>query len=165
MKIKISFSFEHSSFQEVMQSAFSVEPVKIKWNKENMKKNVVDFLKVNNLEQTESFFIGNFIQSERNIYIDLDIWPLDETDKKKIDSFIDDLLLDIILDIGYAIGDNRDIYVYDLKVALELEHTRTVFYNTYEYDYDNGKSIITLTHSIGEVDGNLIRYEDFLRKE
>ena len=54
--------------------------------------------------------------------------------------------------------------MYDLKVALELEQTRAIFYNTYEYDYDNGKSIITLTHSIGEVDGNLMRYEDFLKK-
>ena len=53
MKIKISFSFEHNSFQEVMQSAFSVDPVKIKWNKENMKKNVEDFLKVNNLKQND----------------------------------------------------------------------------------------------------------------
>ena len=164
MKIKISFSFEHSSFQEVMQSAFSVDPVKIKWNKENMKKNVEDFLKTNNLKQNESFLISNFAQNERNIYIDLDIWPIDETDKKKIDSFIDDILLDIILDLGYVIGDNRDIYVYDIKVALELEQTRAIFYNTYEYDYDNGKSIINLTHSIGEVDGNLMRYEVFLKK-
>ena len=167
MKIKISFSFEHSSFQEVMQSAFSVEPVKIKWNKENIKKNVEDFLKVNNLKQNESFLISNFAQNERNIYIGLDIWHIDETDKKKIDSFINNILLDIILDLGYVIGDNTDIYVYDIKVALELQQTRAIFYNTYEYDYDNDneKSIITLTHSIGEVDGNLIRYEDFLIKE
>lgn len=165
MKLKISFSFEHSSFQDVMNSSFSVDPVKIKWNKENMKKNVEDFLKVNNLKQNESFLIANFAQNDRNIYIDLDIWPIDETDKKKIDSFIDDLLTDIILDLGFAIGDNRNIYVENIKVALELEQTKAMFYNFYEYECVDGcKSILNLTHSIGEVDGNLIRYEDFLKK-
>ncbi len=166
MKIKISFSFEHSSFQETMNSSFSVEPVKIKWNKENMKKNVEDFLKINNLEQTESLFSSSFSQSEKNIYIDLDIWILDETNKKKIDSFLDDLLTDIILDLGFAIGDNRNIYVENIKVALELEQTRAMFYNFYEYECVDGcESILNLTHSVGEVDGNLIRYEDFLKKE
>ncbi len=164
MRLKINFELYpdyDNKFDK--NSVFKIDNPKIEINEKELKNNINIFFN-ENLHNKDHLYV-NFRKYENEVYFDIFIDLYNEDDKLKINEKIEDLILDIIDELGIGLYRRKDITD---KIKVELTFNNAIFYNTYKYYYkhknDGSYKWLKLIKSIGESNGKLARYNYFIKK-
>ena len=167
MKLKINFKIFDRSFNDFSKEIFSIEPVKINYNKENLEKRINFLAKENGLKHNDNHLFFTFTQNEENVYFELniDLYKEEEAKLLKIDNFINDIIFDLVEDLGLILGD-RDFIIDYIDAIIKLNYSNATFYNKYKFYLilENNEQILELVDGFGRVKNELISYEKFLKR-
>lgn len=167
MKLKLNFEIYDRSFNNFSKENFSIEPVKINYNKENLEERIKFLAEKNDLKHNDNYLFFKFTQNEENVYFELniDLYKEEENKLSKIDCFIDDIIFELVEDLGLILG-NRDITIGFIDTILNINNLDATFYNKYKFylELDSNKQILELVDGFGKVKNKLIKYEEFLNR-
>lgn len=167
MKLKINFKIFDRSFNDFSKEIFSIEPVKINYHKENLKERINFLAEKNKLKYNNNHLFFTFTQNEENVYFELniDLYKEEEVKLLKVDNFINDIILDLVEDLGLIL-ENRDCTIGYINTIINLNYSNATFYNRYKFYLilKNNEQILELVDGFGRVKNELISYEKFLKR-
>lgn len=166
MKLKINFKIFDRSFNDFSKEIFSIEPLKINYNKENLEKRINFLAKEKNLKHNDNHLFFTFTQNEENVYFELniDLYKEEEAKISKVDNFIDDIIFDLIQELGITL-ENRDCTIGCIDTIINFNYSEATFYNKYKFylELENNTQILELLYGFGRVKNKLIDYKKFLK--
>jgi hypothetical protein len=167
MQLEINFKIFDRSFHDFSKEIFSIEPVKINYNRENLEKRIKFLAEKNKLKHNDNHLFFTFTQNEENVYFELniDLYKEEEAKLSKVDNFIYDIIFDLIEDLGLIL-ENRDCTISYIDTIINLNYSNATFYNQYKscLELDNNELILELVDGFGKVKNKLISYEKFLKR-
>lgn len=167
MKLKINFKIHDDSFNDFSRKIFSIEPVKINYNKKILEEKINFLAKENMLKHNDNLLFFTFTQNEEDIYFELNIDLCEKEEAKllKVDDFIDDIIFKLIEDLKLIL-ENRGCIIGCIDTIINLNYSEATFYNKYQYseNTDNKYQELELIDGFGKVKNKLISYEKFLKR-